>query len=231
MKTRKIALNILRIIDLLVIFSMTLGSPISALAAVWTDQADYSPGSVVTISGDNSDEDNENNWLPGEIVHVAVLGPNGYDVNCLDPLSGLDPVADEAGAWSCQITLWDSLLASSGLLVYRSGTLVAGTAPYWIVAMWLLFSTTLNVSLSWLKGRLLLAAVVGAISGPLAFYGGHKLGAVDFPDFGAAMLALAVGWALILPGLVYAAGRLNGFPVRGLAFEAAALGRRQTSGY
>ena len=127
--------------------------------------------------------------------------------------------------------LWDSLLASSGLLVYRSGTLVAGTAPYWIVAMWLLFSTTLNVSLSWLKGRLLLAAAVGAISGPLAFYGGHKLGAVDFPDFGPAMLALAVGWALILPGLVYAAGRLNGFPVRGLAFEAAALGRRQSRGY
>jgi hypothetical protein len=126
---------------------------------------------------------------------------------------------------------WDSLLASSGLLVYRSGTLIAGTAPYWIVAMWLLFSTTLNVSLTWLRGRLALAAAVGAIAGPLAFYGGHKLGAVDFPDFTAAMLALAVGWALILPGLVYLAERLNGYAVRGLAFEAAALGRSQSRGY
>jgi hypothetical protein len=126
---------------------------------------------------------------------------------------------------------WDSVLASSGLLVYRSGTLIAGAAPYWIVAMWLLFSTTLNVSLTWLKGRLLVASAVGAVAGPLAFYGGHKLGAVDFGDFWLAMLALAAGWALILPALVLLSGRLNGFVPRGLAFEASTLGRRQPSGY
>lgn len=28
---------------------------VPAMAAVWTDQSDYTPGSVVTISGDNSD--------------------------------------------------------------------------------------------------------------------------------------------------------------------------------
>ena len=125
---------------------------------------------------------------------------------------------------------WDSLLVASGLLVYESGTLIAGTAPYWIVAMWLLFSTTLNVSLTWLKGRLVLAAAVGAFAGPLAFYGGHKLGAVGFGNFPLAMLALAAGWALILPTLVLLTGRLNGYVPKGLAFEAAALGRRQVRG-
>lgn len=125
---------------------------------------------------------------------------------------------------------WDSLLVAWGLLEYRSGMLTAGTAPYWIVAMWLLFSTTLNVSLTWLKGRLMLAAAVGAVAGPLAFYGGHKLGAVDFGDFGLAMLALAAGWALILPALVLLTRWLNGYVPRGLAFEAAALGRRQIRG-
>jgi hypothetical protein len=66
-----------------------------ALAAVWTDQADYSPGSEVTISGDNSDGAG---YLPGEMVHVDVVGPNGYEAEC-------NAVADDNGAWSCQVTL------------------------------------------------------------------------------------------------------------------------------
>ena len=105
---------------------------------------------------------------------------------------------------------WDSMLASVGLLVYTSGTLFAGTAPYWIVAMWLLFATLLNKSLRWMHGRLALAAVVGAIGGPLAFYAGHRLGAVEFSDFGLAMFALAVGWGALMPLLVLLARRFDG---------------------
>jgi hypothetical protein len=66
-----------------------------AMAAVWTDQADYVPGSVVTISGDNSDGAG---YLPGETVHVDVVGPNGYTAAC-------DAVANGEGAWSCQVML------------------------------------------------------------------------------------------------------------------------------
>ena len=66
-----------------------------ALAAVWTDQPDYAPGSVVTIHGDNSDNAG---YLPGETVHVTVIGPNGYNSAC-------DGVADANGAWACQVTL------------------------------------------------------------------------------------------------------------------------------
>ena len=70
-----------------------------AFGAVGTDQADYAPGSVVTISGDNS---NDAGYLPGETVDVDVSGPNGYEAHC-------EGVADDFGTWSCQITLWDSL--------------------------------------------------------------------------------------------------------------------------
>ncbi len=97
-----------------------------------------------------------------------------------------------------------------GLLVYSSGLLFAGTAPYWIVAMWLLFATLLNRSLRWMHDRLAVAAVFGAIGGPLAFYAGHRLGAVEFGNFPLAMVALAIGWALILPLLVAMARRLDG---------------------
>lgn len=106
--------------------------------------------------------------------------------------------------------VWDSILASAGLLSYASGTLFAGTAPYWIIAMWLLFATLLNKSLRWLHGRTAVAAAVGAIGGPLAFYAGHSLGAVEFADFNLAMLALAVGWGAILPLLVVLARRFDG---------------------
>ncbi len=67
-----------------------------ALAAVWTDKLDYSPGEAVTISGDNS---NGAGYLPGEPVRVEVWGPNGYYATC-------EATADENGAWSCAVTLW-----------------------------------------------------------------------------------------------------------------------------
>src|SRR4030067_1296004 len=70
-----------------------------ALAAVWTDQPDYAPGSVVTILGDNSDGAG---YVPNEEVQVEVWGPNGYHEFCNPP-----GVVDENGGWSCQGTLWD----------------------------------------------------------------------------------------------------------------------------
>ena len=57
----------------------TLVLPALVSGAVWTDQADYAPGSVVTISGDNSDGAG---YLAGETVDVVVSGPNGYAASC-----------------------------------------------------------------------------------------------------------------------------------------------------
>ncbi|WP_376792823.1 PKD domain-containing protein, partial [Thermoflexus sp.] len=67
-----------------------------ALAAVWTDKLDYSPGEVVTISGDNRDNAG---YLPGETVRVEVWGPNGYYATC-------EAVVQGDGSWSCSVTLW-----------------------------------------------------------------------------------------------------------------------------
>jgi hypothetical protein len=111
------------------------------------------------------------------------------------------------GVWGA---FWDSLLVASGLLVYPSGTLIAGTAPHWIVAMWLLFATTLNVSLRWLRQRAALAMLFGALGGPLAYYAGAQLGGVQMPHLFAALAALAVGWAVFMPLLIMLAQRLDG---------------------
>lgn len=107
--------------------------------------------------------------------------------------------------------VWDSALVTLGWISYPSGTLLAGTAPYWMVALWMLFATTLNVSLAWLKRSALLAALFGAIGGPLAYYGGAKLGALSFLAPTPALVALALGWGLLTPLLIMLALRFDGF--------------------
>ena len=77
--------------------------------------------------------------------------------------------------------------------------------------MWGLFATLLNVTLRWMHGRWVLAAVLGAIGGPSAYYGGVKMGALEFGNETVAVAALGIGWAIITPMLLAAADRFNGY--------------------
>ncbi len=107
--------------------------------------------------------------------------------------------------------IWDGLLTYTGLLQFENGIYIDGMAPYWIIAMWALFATTLNVSMRWMKGKTMLAAAFGLIGGPLAYFAGHKLGAVEFTNLMQTMLAIGIGWAVIMPALMYLADRYNGY--------------------
>ena len=56
-----------------------------------------------------------------------------------------------------------------------------------------------GTAFGWLDGRLRLAAIIGATSGPLAYLGGAKLGAVSIPPFGESpwpLPALAIVWGI-----------------------------------
>ena len=109
-------------------------------------------------------------------------------------------------------SVWDSYLVWRGWLEYPSGTLIPDTAPHWILAMWGVFATTLNLSLRWLKGRWLIAILSGAIAGPLAYYAGARLGGVVFTEQTTALIALSLGWAVLMPLLMALSQRLDGFP-------------------
>ena len=76
--------------------------------------------------------------------------------------------------------------------------------------MWMLFATTLNMSLRFLKGKPLLAATLGFVGGPLAYLGGAKLGGMIFVNDVAALATLAVGWGALMPVLTLLATRLDG---------------------
>jgi hypothetical protein len=108
----------------------------------------------------------------------------------------------------------DSIMISAGWLSYPSGMLLAGFSPYWIIAMWMLFATTFNVSFRWLQSKMLLAVLLGALSGPLSYYFGAKFGAVTLNDFTSSMIALAVGWGALMPALLVLAKWLDAAPVQ-----------------
>ena len=106
--------------------------------------------------------------------------------------------------------VWDSAIVAQGLMTYPHGTFAAGLAPHWIIAMWTLFATTLNVSMAWLKGRPLVASLLGAVGGPLAYFAGYRLGAVEMSDPMLALGLQAAGWAVLMPLLALLAARLDG---------------------
>jgi len=104
----------------------------------------------------------------------------------------------------------DSLLLASGWLRYSTGFWLPGLAPYWIVAMWALFATTLNVSMGWLRGRSVLAVLMGAVGGPLSYLAGEKLGAIELTQPMYALAGLGLAWAIAMPLLMRLAVRFDG---------------------
>ena len=104
----------------------------------------------------------------------------------------------------------ESIMVALGHVAYPCGQPVAWLAPYWLVALWAEFAIALNVTLRWLRRRPVLAALLGAVFGPLSFLGGVRLGAARFIDQPAALASLAVMWALLMPLVMAASRRLDG---------------------
>lgn len=95
--------------------------------------------------------------------------------------------------------LGDSALAQLNLLSFASGTLLAGWTTPWMIALWMNFATVLNHSLRYLTSRPVIACLVGAVSGPLAYAAGARLGALEFVSWPSALMAIAVEWMIALP--------------------------------
>jgi hypothetical protein len=106
--------------------------------------------------------------------------------------------------------VFDSLALQTGWVSYVTGESVGSLVPYWMLALWALFATALNVPLRWLKRRWWLAALLGAVAGPASYAAGVKLGAASFADPTAAIVMLAIGWAAVMPALMALSMRFDG---------------------
>lgn len=106
--------------------------------------------------------------------------------------------------------IWDSLLVNLNLIHYPSGMVFTWMAPYWIIALWMAFATTFNLAFHWLHGRLLPATLFGAVGGPLAWWAGARLGALELVNPIPALTALSLGWMVMMPLLMQLAARFDG---------------------
>ena len=75
-------------------------------------------------------------------------------------------------------------------------------APVWIIALWVLFTSSFRLSLEQLHGRPLLACLLGAVAAPLSYAAGGRMGAASMnPSFLKGFATLGTVWGLAVPAL------------------------------
>jgi hypothetical protein len=105
----------------------------------------------------------------------------------------------------------ETALSAIGATAPARDAIPSPLPPLWLIALWPNFGAALPVSLQFLRGKTALSAVLGAVAGPGAYYGGARLGALSFPGgdgFGLALLAVV--WAVSVPLLVRLSERVEG---------------------
>jgi uncharacterized membrane protein len=79
--------------------------------------------------------------------------------------------------------------------------------------MWVGFAALLNHALGWLRGRYLLAALLGAVFGPPAYLTGVQFDVLAFNvERWQAIAILAVVWGTAVPALLMLSEKLLGRP-------------------
>lgn len=111
--------------------------------------------------------------------------------------------------------IFESIVTWQNLAHYSHGQFFDAMAPHWMILMWPLFATTLNLSMRWLKNLSpLLIALFGAAFAPLAYYAGNKLGAVEYDNLLLSLSIIAIAWSVLLPVLVKFSMNLDGYRSR-----------------
>jgi Protein of unknown function (DUF2878) len=129
-------------------------------------------------------------------VHITITAHAGAEIKLIAAASVIG-------------LLVDSALARTGQIEFVAGVWAAGWAPYWMLALWAAFATTLNHSLRWVMGRPIVAATFGAAGGPIAYFAGTRLGALEMPTPEMALPLIAAAWAAAMWILSIAAARVR----------------------
>jgi hypothetical protein len=103
---------------------------------------------------------------------------------------------------------WDVLSGYGGQGSYYNPDFIGSSGPSKVIG----YSSDIitDKALDWLKNRWLASVVLGAAAGPLSYWAGARLGALELIDPVPALLALAIGWALMTPLLLAIARRFDG---------------------
>ena len=91
----------------------------------------------------------------------------------------------------------DSSLTFFGIFIFTESSLIV---PFWLIVLWVNFSTTLNLSLSFIGKKKLVAFGLGATALPFNYTVGERLGAVTFGEpYLFSILILVLVWSVSFP--------------------------------
>jgi hypothetical protein len=121
----------------------------------------------------------------------------------------------------------DSALVLGGCLSFPPQAEFGTPSTLWMVSLWLGFAATLRHALGWLRGRYAVAALLGALFGPLAYWGGSKLGAIVLSEPGVSLTAVSAEWLIAMPLLLLALAYFERSQTAGIAVNAAASIRQE----
>lgn len=96
----------------------------------------------------------------------------------------------------------DSLLVMAGVIAFPEYARLGSPSTVWMACLWLMFAMTLRHSLGWLRRQYLLAASLGAVFGPLAYWAGSRIGAIRLDAEILPLGAIGVAWAMSMIGLL-----------------------------
>ena len=106
---------------------------------------------------------------------------------------------------------FDQLILNHGVVHYQANGWSPTIVPVWIIGLWVVFASTLNASLRWMRHRYVIAVLFGAIGGPLAYMAAEKLGAVTLTITPSSHIVLAVGWGVLTPLLMVLSKKFDGY--------------------
>ncbi|OJF68029.1 hypothetical protein BK026_04110 [Alteromonas sp. V450] len=109
-------------------------------------------------------------------------------------------------------TVVDALLTLSGLFIFDESEVLISfwPIPIWLSLLWAAFAGTVYHSLTAFNGRMVIAAIGGAVFAPLSYIAGAKFGAVEL---GTSMLRayifIALVWSVMFPLCFYLSNRFE----------------------
>ena len=91
----------------------------------------------------------------------------------------------------------DSSLTFFGIFIFPDSSLII---PFWLIVLWINFSTTITLSLSFIGKNKLVAFGLGATALPFNYTVGERLGAVTFGEpYLFSILVLVLVWSVSFP--------------------------------
>ena len=91
----------------------------------------------------------------------------------------------------------DTSLTFFGIFIFPDSSLII---PFWLIVLWINFSTTITLSLSFIGKNKLVAFGLGATALPFNYTVGERLGAVTFGEpYLFSILTLALVWSVSFP--------------------------------